>query len=232
MPYQLLKGKLLDIYRWEILPRIEALHAEQIYQGIFAQQCARLGLQEPFYPVGAAASYSLMYLLTRILGELPIRHIVEMGSGQSTVLIDRLRAEDGSHVAYEQNPQWAATVSARAPRCAVRHSALRPTTFEGVSYDGYGDLQCIDFDLLLVDGPNGTDHHSRFDCVPLVAANRSREFIVIVDDAGRPGEQETLEQLVRVLNRREIAHKVNYLSGRTTQAVITTEGMRAASYFY
>ena len=90
MPISFIKRRLLDLYRHNVEPRVEALHAEQIYQGIFAQQCARHGLNEPFYPVGAAASYSLMYLLTRVLAELPVRNVVELGSGQTTVLIDRL----------------------------------------------------------------------------------------------------------------------------------------------
>lgn len=232
MAYQLIKNKLLDIFRWEVQPRLEALHAEQIYQGIFAQQCARRGITEVFHPVGAAASYSLMYLLTRVLTELPVRRIVELGSGETTVLIDRLRHDEGSHVAYDQAEFWVGQVAARAPRCDVRHAPIADKTFEGVAYGGYRDLQPVDFDLLLVDGPNGTDHASRYDCVPLVAANPSKEFIVIVDDASRPGEQETVQALARVLDRRGIEYKLNHLAGRTTQAVITTKGYRAASYFY
>ncbi len=232
MPYQFIKRKLLDLYRYNVEPRVEALHAEQIYQGIFDQQCRKRGIDEVFYPVGAAASYSLMYLLTRVMSELPVKHVVELGSGQTTVLIDRLRPEEGSHTAYEQSDVWAHTVSQRAPRCSVRHSPLTAKTFDGVAYAGFGDLQTTAFDLLLVDGPNGTDHVSRYDCVSLVDANGTKDFIVIVDDAARPGEQETVAALVNVMARKGIEHKLNYLAGRTTQAVITTAGFRAASYFY
>lgn len=232
MAYQLIKSKLLDIFRWEVQPRIEALHAEQIYQGIFAQQCAQRGLTEVFYPVGAAASYSLMYLLTRVLSELPVRHILELGSGETTVLIDRLRHADGSHVAWDQADFWVQKVAARAPRCQVRHAPIVDKSFEGVAFGGYQNVETVDFDLLLVDGPNGTDHVSRYDCVPLVAANRTKEFIVVVDDAGRPGEQETVQALARLLTARGVDFKLNHLAGRTTQAVITTPAYRAASYFY
>ena len=233
MAYQLIKQKLLDLYRWDVLPRLEALHAEHIYQGIFAQQCSRHQIREVFYPVGAAASYSLMYLLTRVLTELPVKQIVELGSGESTVLIDRLRgAEGGMHVAYDQAEFWVRSVQARAPRCDVRHAPIADKAFEGVSFAGYSNLDPLDFDLLLVDGPNGTDHKSRYDCVPLVAANKSSEFIVVVDDASRPGELETVAALVEVLKKRGIDFKLNYLAGRTTQAVITTPSFRAASYFY
>lgn len=232
MPYQFIKHKLLDLYHHNVLPRVEALHAEQIYQGIFEQQCRRHGVDEVFYPVGAAASYSLMYLLTRVMTELPVQRVIELGSGQSTILIDRLRPTAGMHVAYEQSEIWARTVAARAPRCELRCSPLADTVFEGVRYAGFGALQKADFELLLVDGPNGTDHASRYDCVPLVEANQAREFVVIVDDADRPGERETVAALTAVLTRRGIEHKLNHLHGRNTQAVITTAGMRAASYFF
>jgi len=39
MLYKFVKRKLLYFFRHSVEPRIEALHAEQIFQGIFAQQC-------------------------------------------------------------------------------------------------------------------------------------------------------------------------------------------------
>ena len=232
MVYQYIKSKLLDLYRHNIEPRAEALHAEQIYQGIFIQQCRAFGVNEVFYPVGAAASYSLMYLLTRVLTELPAHRVIELGSGQTTALIDRLRKSEGSHVAYDQSELWVNTVAGRVTRCSLQFSELTSSTFEGTAYQGYAKLQKTDFDLLLVDGPNGTAQNSRFDCIPLVAANQSNEFIVIIDDASRPGEQDTVRRLSQLLAKKGIDYKLNYLSGRTTQAVFTTPKFRAASYYF
>jgi len=173
-----------------------------------------------------------MYLLTRVMSELPVRNIVELGSGQTTLLIDKLRPAEGLHVAYDQSEFWARTVAERALRCAVRHSPLGAKEFEGVSYAGFKSLPTVDFDLLLVDGPNGTDHVSRFDCVPLVDANRAPQFVVIVDDADRPGEQETMAALTKLLARKGVDYKLNCIAGRIPEVVITTSGMRAASYFF
>ena len=232
MPYSLVKHKLLDLFRYNLQPRFEALHAEQIYQGIFTQQCRVRGIDDVFYPVGAAASYSLLYLLTRVMSELPIKTVVEMGSGQSTVLLDKLMPEGGTHQAYEQDRDWAARIGARVKRSKVKHSPLAQQAHEGQSYLGLTGIAPTPFDLLLVDGPNGTDHLSRFDCVPLVAAHPGTEFIVIIDDADRPGEQETIAALSELLRKRGIDFKLNYLHGRNTHAVITTPTFRAASYFF
>lgn len=229
---KIIKRKLIDFIQFNFQPRIEALHAESIFQGLFNQQCVNFGMRNDFYPVGAAASYSLMYLLTRIMKELPIQNVIEFGSGQSTVLIDRIKEPCCSHTAYEQNTVWANILRVRLSDCDYRERDLMPMKHNGVSYPGYQDLEIQPFDLLLVDGPNGTDEFSRFTCIPLIEANVSSEFIIIIDDASRPGEQDTIRHLTAYLSKKKVDFKLNYLSGRTTQALITTPKYRAASYFF
>lgn len=227
-----IKRRALDLFRNNIEPRIEALHAEQIFQGLFDQQCRRLGHPNDYYPVGAAAGYSLMYLTTRMLTELPIHRIVEMGSGQTTLLIDRIRSGNSTHVAFEDNATWAQLLEPRLTRCDYRLRALTAKQFDGVDFRGYSDLNVEPFDFLLVDGPNGTDSHSRYDCLSLIDANPESEFIVVIDDASRKGERETVAAIQRLLTGKRFDFKLNHLQRRTTQAVFTTPRFRAASYFY
>lgn len=226
------KTRLIDFFHNNINPRTEALQSEAIFQGIFNQQCANRGMTNDYYPVGAAASYSLMYLLTRILTELPVRSIVELGSGQTSLLIDRLRDGVGSHICYENNPAWFEHLAARLTRCDYRLRPIAAQEFSGQSYEGYADLEPAPFDLLLVDGPNGTDHRSRYSCLPLLADSVGRDFVVIIDDADRPGERETIREAKSLLAANKVDFKLNFLRGRTTQAVITTARFRAASFFF
>lgn len=227
-----LKRKLLDFINFNIQPKNDSLHSETIFQGIFNQQCVNFGVKNDFYPVGAAASYSLMYLIMRIMKELAIHKVVEFGSGQSTVLIDRIKDADCSHMAYEQNSVWANILRGRLSTCDLRECELAPMELGEISYSGLKNQELQPFDLLLVDGPVGTDSFFRFACVPFIEANIEREFIVIIDDASRPGEQETINYLINSLSKRNVDFKINYLSGRTTQALITTPKFRAASYFF
>lgn len=227
-----LKDKLIQFFQFNFQPRIEALHAETIFQGLFNQQCLNYGVKNDFYPVGAAASYSLMYLIMRIIKELPIKKVVEFGSGQSTTLIDRIKDSDCSHTAYEQNAVWANILRSRLSTCDLRECEMAPMEHEGIFYTGFKNQEHQPFDLLLVDGPIGTDNFSRFTCIPFIEANIDREFIVIIDDASRPGEQETINHLTNSLSKKKIDFKINFLSGRTTQALITTPKFRAASYYF
>jgi hypothetical protein len=228
----LAKTKALEFFRYNFQPRFESLHAEQIFQGLFNQQCLNHQIKNDFYPVGAAANYGLMYLIVRILKELPVQNIVELGSGQSTILIDRIKDSTCTHTAYESNALWAGILRSRLTACDYRERPLCKLRHGDVSYQGYDTVDMQDFDFLLVDGPNGTDRHSRFGCVPLIENNQNDEFIVVADDAERPGEQETIRCIADCLAKKGIDFKLNYVAGRTTQAVITTPKYRAASYFF
>ena len=127
---------------------------------------------------------------------------------------------------------WANILRGRLSDCVLRERCLIPIQHHDFFYQGYQDLDIQPFDLLLVDGPNGTDRFSRFSCIPLIEANIGREFIVVFDDASRPGEQDTILHVANYLSQKNVDFKLNYLSGRTTQAVITTQKYRAASYFF
>lgn len=232
MPKQFLKQRLADFLAWHVTAPLRADLQEIVYQGLFSQQCINFGLRNDFYPVGAAAGYSLMYLLARILTELPVDSVVELGSGQSTLLVDRLKRPQTRHVCYENDPTWHAMLAPRLVGCDYRLRELVDRNVSGIMTRTYRELDAGDFDLLLVDGPNGTDRLSRFGCMDLIAANRRREFILVFDDSGRPGEQSTIAEVARWLSRSGIDYKSNTLSGRTQQTVITTPQFRAASYFY
>lgn len=229
---KIVKKKILSFIQFNFQPRIEALHSESIFQGIFNQQCLNYGIRNDFYPVGAAASYSLMYLLVPIIKELPILKIVELGSGQSTLLIDRIKNKSCTHTAYENNSVWAEILRGSLYDCDYREQSLIALQHHEIKYQGYSNLDNQSFDLLLVDGPNGTDRFSRFTCIPLVEANIGNEFIIVFDDASRPGEQDTISHLAHCLSQKKVDFKLNYISGRTTQAVFTTPKYRTASFFF
>lgn len=162
---------------------------------------------------------------TPVVTERPVLPVVELGSGETTALIDRLRpAESGMHVAYGHADFLVERVRTRAPRYDVHHAPIVAHSFGNVAFGVYGGMKSVDFDCFFADGPNRTDHLPRFDCATLVAASLSKEFIVIFDDAGRPREHET----VLVLKRRSVCHKPSGLAGRITQAVVTSSGFSAA----
>ena len=74
---------------------------EVVYRELFLRDLARLGLDDLYYPVGWAANHSLMYLIARCFIELPVVNVLELGGGQSSILLsqlnDRLKREATHH---------------------------------------------------------------------------------------------------------------------------------------
>jgi predicted O-methyltransferase YrrM len=227
-----IKQRLAGYLTWHVVNPVRRMQAEQIYQGLFAQQCANLGIRNDFYPVGAAASHGLMYLLARILAEQPVESVLEFGSGQSTLLIDRLARPGREHVCYEEDAAWHAQLAPRLRSCDYRLRPLVREAIDSVAADTYGSVAAQDFDLLLVDGPRGVDRYSRLGCVSAVRANRKSDFVVVLDDADRVGEQDTLGVLKRDLERRGLPYRLAFLEARSTQAVLAVGRFAPVTWYF
>ena len=232
MAISYLKQRFKDFVTNNVVGPLSRQNAEVIFQNIFDNQCRKASIQNDFYPVGAAAGYSLMYLLIRTLSECDIAEVVELGSGQSTLLIDRVKRPGTRHVCYENDSTWHGIVAPRLQTCDYRLRELTEQSIAGRECRWYRDVEPGDFDLLLVDGPGGEDRFSRFGAVKLIKSNRKEHFVIIFDDSARPGEKDTIEFVVALLRNKGHDIKVNSLSGRTEQTVITTGKYRSVSYYY
>ena len=132
---------------------------------------------------------------------------------------------------YENDPLWHAAVAPKLKACDYRLQPLTTKQLGSVTFEGYSVMETASFDLLLVDGPGGVDHYSRFSAIELLERNGADEFILIFDDANRPGEQQTIAFVQELLRGRGLDYKLSALAGRTTQAVFTTPRYRAVSYY-
>lgn len=227
-----IKRRLADFLTWHTVLPLSNQIQETIYQSIFNQQCATLGIRNDFYPVGAAANYSLMYLLARTLSEQQPGSIVEFGSGQSTMLIDRIRSAAGTHLCVEHDSQWHSLFSQRLTRCEYIHRPLTSSRNLGRCYDFYADIPPRPFDLLLVDGPIGVDEFSRFGCVNYALENAKPDFLIVVDDHHRPGEKQTVQVLFETLRRTRPDLRMRELQAARSQAVIASGRYLQTLYYW
>lgn len=229
---QTAKARLAGFLRWHVTDPVVAMQRELAYQNLFDIQCRNRGITNDFYAVGAAASYGLMYLLFRVLNEHEIRSVVEFGSGQTTLLIDRIKRTGTHHVCYEHSPEWHAQFAPRLISCDYRLRALKEATIEARHVQWYSDVEARNFDLLLIDGPPGTDRFSRFGCVELIRSHISDDFLIIMDDGQRRGERDTVAHIVGLMQGAGRKFRMNQLQGRTTQTVIAGGRFVAATYYY
>ena len=230
------KQRLKMFLTWNVVDPLLCGIQENIFQNIFNNQCANLGIQNRFYPIGAAANYSLMYLIFRIMDENDIKDIIELGSGQTTLLIEQLlmaknTKETVNHISYEQDVFWYNHLRQRLKNVSYRHRELVQHKIDQISCEFYANVEYRDFDFLLVDGPIGVDKFSRFGCVELIRRNTKNEFIVVIDDAERPGEKDTVGYICEMFRRKNIDFKLSYLQSLKTQAIITTPKYYHVSYY-
>ena len=155
---------------------------------------------------GWAANYSFIYLLFRILDKTNPQNILEMGLGQTTKVTSQYIAHKNPSAfltVCEHNQEWIDIYKTELPqneRIRIHHLALEIFEYEGQQNDKYKNLaplvQNQKFDLILIDGPTGGGKtFPRSNIIDLVKNNHlADDFVIIFDDAERPGEKLTIEK--------------------------------------
>jgi predicted O-methyltransferase YrrM len=145
--------------------------------------------------------------LVTVLNEITFaerKHIVELGSGVSTVVIGRLLAQRGGKVtAVEHDPAWARLVRSQVERERLKDvvevivSPLEPhpASWSGAPWYSQESVALLpgEIDVLLIDGPPGYGQgmsHSRYPAMPALAGRMAGLGLVILDDADREPERE------------------------------------------
>jgi hypothetical protein len=216
----------LNRWRWAIgtLPL-----AELFYQQVFDSAVARSGIAvPPLYPVGSAANASLLYAIFRLADEFPGLAWLELGAGQSTLLIGALNRAGriASALTLEHDPDWASRIGARVGH-EVRAVPLRRAEVQQNSTEIYDFSPDNRVDIALVDGPVGTSRRSRWGALKALEESLADEFVVVFDDAERPGERETIACF---LAAKPVAGHV-FVHAMKSQCLVFTPKYRAvASY--
>jgi predicted O-methyltransferase YrrM len=207
---------------------------ETLYQGIFESGLNALGVKHPpFYAVKSGANYSLLYTLLRIVTETPCANILELGAGQSSLLLDALKQirPDIGVTSVETDSSWAEIIGARVSH-EVIYSPVTRRSIRGADAQAYSDLSPLGsrkFDVVLVDGPPGAEkHRSRWASLEILVDHLAPEFVVVFDDAERSGEQETIREFAKM-------HDWRLDNGMTLgtkgQIMLYTPAFGAAKYF-
>ncbi|MBR5964558.1 MAG: glycosyltransferase family 2 protein [Treponema sp.] len=185
-----------------------------------------------FCPGRWAASYSFLYVLYRVVNEFRPHNIIEFGLGQtSKITMQYAKKYNENLTIIEHNPDWLDAFKKNVPESFDVDSYVHILGLKekdngnGYAYDGFDDFlaqQKHKFDLVIVDGPFGSKHNSRPDVLKIIESNMlNGNFVIIVDDCERLGEQETIQTIQTILRRKEIKYQIGEYSGEKKQVVIT-----------
>lgn len=209
---------------------------EIVYYQLLKEIANFRGISRTYYAVGSAANYSLLYLIARVLVELKPASVLDIGCGQSTLLInDLVRTLEGPEpfvTSLDHDAHWAGIIAAQV-RHRVVTSPLRRTNVAGHVTDTY-DWSLPElmgpFNLAVVDGPIGRAQFSRVGALAL-AGRMAEDFVIIMDDVDRQGERDTADLLLASLRARGMDVREGWTRAAKSQRVFAGGAFEAAAYF-
>lgn len=180
-----------------------------------------------------AGNYTFFYVLNRIMNDYQPKKIIEFGLGESTKFISTYienYTPDSVHTVIEQDENWRTAFLNRfrvSDKTTIKVLPLTTQKVHGFDTNSYAEIGAKvneKFDLYIVDGPFGSNHYSRYDIVTLAEKLEANdEFIIIIDDYNRKGEQQTVQVLIKMLEQKGIAiHKGQY-KGLKSVLILATE---------
>jgi predicted O-methyltransferase YrrM len=219
--------------RWSVAPEQEI-----IYRDLFIRLLAERDMKDEYFPVNSAANYSLLYLIARAVIELKVEKIIELGAGQSSILLDRLNqtCHPIEITTVEHDENWLSELQPRVSHRLI-HVPLRERKVAGQNVNGYFfDVASLpqDVDLIVVDGPPASPKTGRYNRLPaleLVDLLRPDGGIIIIDDAERPGEAYLTSLFVQELSRRKLKISQSRTNAAKRQEIIAYGTKFAAACF-
>lgn len=212
---------------------------EIVYRDIFLRDLKELGIDDIFYPTGGSANNGLLYLITRCFIEFEIHNAIELGAGQTSILLSQLNARHGDRArirTVEHDTQWAAHMRPKIHHDLVLSNLVeKKIDNDRIShYDtGYFD-KSIKYDFVLVDGPPAYDRQNsmnRMGVVEMVSGNLSDSFILIIDDAERRGEEILVSTIRRKLDKSGATYRELAILANKRQHVFCSGSFSTAAYF-
>lgn len=191
-----------------------------------------------FSPGRWAVGYQYLYVLYRVLNEVHPQNILELGLGQSTKMIAQyaIAFPNIIHQVVEHDPQWISFFAQnyKLPRNTklVRldrefspyKEADKVRVFKGFKKHFQGQK----FDFISIDAPLGGDmkQYARIDVLQMLPEILAENWVIMIDDCNRSGEQHTVKEMEEKLKISGIAYAKGKYSGAKDCVVLAAEKMK------
>lgn len=161
-----------------------------------------------------AGNYGLFYVLNRVLSDYKPLSILELGLGESTKFISTFLENElytSTHLVVEEDDNWKRLFLSKnklSERTNILLCPVEKKYFLNIETNIYSELHSylsLKYELYVIDGPKGSSGLSRFDMV-ILAENLEPEddFLFIIDDYERGGEQKSVDKLLSILKNKDI----------------------------
>lgn len=183
-----------------------------------------------------AGGYAFFYVLHRILKDYKPETILEFGLGESSKFISTYITHylpNTKHQIIEENQDWLTAFNTQFRLHENTKISFCPSQFrdvKGFECNHYAGLQNVvksSFNLYVIDGPNGSKRYSRYDLMYVISLLKpTDDFIILLDDFNRQGEQDTFEDVEAYFKSKAIDIVYKDYKGAKTLRVIASKGYR------
>ena len=192
-----------------------------------------------FSLINSDSNFSFMYILYQILDKIKPENILEFSLGQTTKLTTQYVTSNkrSKLTVIDSNQDWIDIFSNSLTLSDNVHIAFCDLElFKFKSTENYryknilGIVEDTKFDLIIINGPQGflsaSDvlmKYPKIDVLNLIDDNLNDDFIIIMDNYNRHGEKNTIKELKKLLNEKNLRFYTYEVLGLTEQCVICTE---------
>ena len=176
---------------------------------------------------GYAANGSFLYHLLKIYSHIKPKRILELGSGETSKLLCRFISENekASGVILEDNLDWYESHKEFFSKekvsykfCPLIEVIIDEKTVKWYDYSFPDISEKNKFNLIIIDGPKGTNYYSRAGILLYLTKIIDKEdFILIFDDTSRKGEVETIKLTRKILHESGINFQESEFFGSKKQ---------------
>jgi hypothetical protein len=188
-----------------------------------------------------AGNYAFFYVLNRIMHDFKPKKIIELGLGESTKFVSSCIKGinyDCEYIIIEQSKEWKSyfeTNFVLPKKTYIKYYPTETKNIQGFDVNIYKDLNKLNnfnADLYIIDGPKGSKRFSRYDIYFLAEKfNKHSEFIILLDDCQRQGEEDTFSDLQKLFKEKGISYFVAKYSGIKTLKLIVTSKYKLSTTF-
>lgn len=196
--------------------QIMKLQRESLYAQIFNNsiQDSEWLKYRNFSPGGWAVDYSFLFVLFKILNSMRPSKVIEFGLGQSSKLVHQYASyyqKDAITIEHDKN--WVDFFQKDKSgdyQINIKLMDLEMISYKETETRTYAEIEDYcngnKYDLIVADGPFGSEHYSRSQIINLAKDNLAKSFCVIIDDTNRIGEKETISELLTVLDNQKVGY--------------------------
>ena len=191
-----------------------------------------------FAPGRWAMGYPALYTLYRILNEAKPSRILELGLGQSTRMIGQYayHFKNITHIIVEHDTKWIDFFKKDfilSNNSNIVNLDLTMTNYKDENtvrtfYRFKENFNNKKFDFICIDAPYGYDmkKYSRIDILQILPDCLDENFIIMIDDTNRTGENNTIKEICSILETHSIEYHIGNYEGCKKSSVICSSTMK------